>query len=132
MSETIAFTGKSVKLLKGHYTSLGDPDRSFRLETYGAERIEVPRGPASVLYGSGGPGGIVNYISKQPLSKPLYEVELAAGSFDRYEGKLDLSGPIDEAGVFPYRLSGLRRDSDTQVDFIEDDRFFIAPAIGIF
>lgn len=67
--------------------------------------------------------------SKQPLSKPLYEVELDAGSFDRYEGKLDLSGPIDEAGVFSYRLSGLGRKSDTQVDFIEDERFFIAPAL---
>lgn len=103
---------------------------SFSPEPYSAERIEVPRGPASVLYGQGSPGGLVNIVSKRPTQEPLREVGLEIGTFGRYEGKFDLSGPIDEAGVFSYRLTGLARESDTQVDFINDDRLFIAPAFS--
>lgn len=101
---------------------------SFNIEPYSAERIEIPRGPASVLYGQGSPGGLVNIISKRPTLEPQREVELEVGSFDRFEGKFDFSGPIDEKGRFSYRLTGLARESDTQVDFVEDDRLFIAPA----
>jgi iron complex outermembrane recepter protein len=101
---------------------------SYGLEPYGAERIEVPRGPASVLYGQASPGGLVNYVSKRPTLVPFHEVELEVGNYDRHEGKFDLSGPIDADGTFSYRLTGLARESDTQVDFIADDRVFIAPA----
>lgn len=100
----------------------------FNLEPYGAERIEVPRGPASVLYGQGSPGGLVNFVSKRPTPEPLWEFAFEPGNFDRLQGKFDLSGPIDQAGVFSYRLTGLVRDSDTQVDFIQNDRIFLAPA----
>lgn len=104
---------------------------AFSIEPYGAERIEVPRGPASVLYGQGSPGGLVNIVTKRPTATPLHEVELSVGRFDRYEGKFDFSGPIDEAGTWSYRLTGLARDSDTQVDYINDDRLFIAPALSV-
>jgi iron complex outermembrane receptor protein len=99
------------------------------LETYGAERLEVMRGPASVLYGQNSPGGLVNYVTKRPSDEPLHEIALDIGNFDRYEGKFDLSGPIDEEGTLLYRLTGLARNSDTQVDFVNDDRIFIAPAL---
>ena len=101
----------------------------YSLEPYGAERIEVLRGPASVLYGQASPGGLVNYVSKRPTLRPLREVELEAGSFERLQGKLDLGGPIDEAGRFSYRLTALVRESDTQVDFVPDNRLYVAPAL---
>lgn len=99
------------------------------LEPYGAERIEVVRGPASVLYGAGSPGGLVNYIAKRPTSVPLRQVEIDAGSHDRLQGKLDLSGPIGDAGKLGYRITSLVRESDTQVDFVGNDRVFVAPAL---
>ena len=100
----------------------------YNVEPYGAERIEVLRGPASVLYGAGSPGGIVSFVSKRPTQVGLGEVEVEAGSFGRLQGKLDVGGPIDERGAFSYRLTGLYRDSDTQVDYVENDRVFVAPA----
>jgi iron complex outermembrane receptor protein len=109
--------------------SFGDSDRSFRVEPYGLERLEILRGPSSVLYGNGSLGGVVNAISKRPTDTPLHEVELEAGNFNRYAGKFDFSGPIDQAGTFLYRLTGLARDSDTQVDFSPDNRLYIAPAL---
>ena len=99
------------------------------LDLYGAERLEIMRGPASVLYGQNPPGGLINYVSKRPTAEPFHEVEASAGTFDRFEGKFDLSGPITEEGDLLYRVTGLARDSDTQVDFVNDDRYFIAPAL---
>lgn len=98
------------------------------VEPYGLERIEVLKGPSSALYGQSGPGGIINLVSKRPSDEPLREVEFQTGSFDRMQGAFDLSGPVDAEGEFLYRLTGLARSADTQVDFIEDDRLFVAPA----
>ena len=99
------------------------------LDPYGAERIEVLHGPASVLYGQNSPGGIINYVSKRPTGETFREVEVSAGSFDRYQGQFDMGGVVDEAGVLSYRLTGLFRDGDTGVDFVNDDRIFIAPSL---
>ena len=99
------------------------------LDLYGAERLELLRGPASVLYGQNGPAGLINYVSKRPTAEPLHELEVERRHFDRFEGKFDLSGPITEDGALLYRLTGLARDSDTQIDYVDDDRIFIAPSL---
>ncbi len=102
----------------------------YNPEPYGAERIEVPKGPASVLYGAGSPGGLVNFVSKKPTQVPFGEIVLESGSFNRLQGQADISGPIDSDGDFSYRFTGLVRDSDTQVEFINNDRIFLAPAFS--
>ncbi len=102
---------------------------AYSLEPYGAERIEVLRGPASVLYGAGSPGGLVNFVTKRPTSERIREVGLEVGTYDRYQGKFDFAGKIDDYGAFTYRLTGLYRESDTHVDFVKDDRLFLAPAL---
>jgi iron complex outermembrane receptor protein len=98
------------------------------IEPYGLERVEVLKGPSSVLYGQSGPGGLVNMVSKRPTTTPFREIQLQTGSYGRLQGAFDLSGPIDPQGQFLYRLTGLGRMSETQTDFIDDDRVFIAPA----
>lgn len=99
------------------------------IEQYGLQRVEAVRGPASVLYGQSSPGGLINMISKRPVWEPLREVQLEAGSFDRYQGAFDLGGALNESKSLAYRLTGVVRNSDTQVDHVEDDRYFIAPAV---
>ena len=88
---------------------------SYNLEPFGAERIEVPRGPASVLYGQGSAGGLVNYVSKRPTFDPFGTIKFEAGSYDRLQGELDVGGAIDKQKTVAYRLTALGRDSDTQV-----------------
>lgn len=103
---------------------------AFRLEPYGVERIEVLRGPASVLYGSANPGGLVNYVSKQPPATAQRELQLEVGSFDWKQVKADVGGPLGAVDGLQYRLTGLYRDSGTQVDFEQNDRAFIAPSLS--
>ncbi|WP_217575378.1 TonB-dependent siderophore receptor [Mesorhizobium sp. GbtcB19] len=101
----------------------------FKIEPYGLERVEVLKGPASVLYGENEVGGMVNAVTKRPTEKPIYDGFLSYGSFDTVEAGLDVGGPIDEAGVWSYRLTGLVRDGATQIDYSRNDRVFVAPAL---
>lgn len=50
------------------------------VETANLERIEVLKGPASILFGEIQPGGVINLVSKRPLSEPFYQAELQLGS----------------------------------------------------
>ncbi len=99
-----------------------------RIETYGLERIEVLKGPSGSLYGQSDPGGLLNLVSKRPTATPQYEVVGSIGSFDRFQGAFDLGGPIDKNGEFLYRIVGLARDSNSQTDFVQDNKLFIAPS----
>ncbi|AFT70262.1 TonB-dependent siderophore receptor family protein 6 [Alloalcanivorax dieselolei B5] len=93
-------------------------------EPYAMERIEMLKGPASVLYGNAAPGGIVNMVSKLPQSKTSRELKVQAGSFDRKQLAGDFTGALTKDGSLSYRVTGLVRRSDTMTDHIPDDRDF--------
>lgn len=107
----------------------------FRTEPYGLERIDVIRGPSSVLYGQIAPGGLVNVITKRPTEERMREVEGQIGSDNKYQGAFDLGGKANDSGTVLFRLTGLARESNAQVahfsNFIPDDRLFIAPSFTI-
>jgi len=96
-------------------------------ETYGVDRVEVLKGPSSVLYGQQSPGGLINLVSKRPSAEPIREIELSAGSFERFQGAFDIGG-ANEDKTFMYRLVGVARDADTQVDYVKDNRVYLAPS----
>jgi iron complex outermembrane receptor protein len=100
-----------------------------RVDPYFLERAEVLEGPSSTLYGQASPGGLLNMISKRPTATPLHEVQIQTGSFNRIQGAFDFSGPIDPEGKLLYRLTGIARDTGTQVDHLDQQRVAIAPAL---
>ncbi|GGF58303.1 ferric siderophore receptor [Azorhizobium oxalatiphilum] len=97
-------------------------------EPYGLERIEILRGPSSILYGQLSPGGVVNAVSKRPTFTPVNEVNLEIGSYDKRQLSADLSGPVAGSSNMAYRLTALVREADTSVDYVNDDRIYVAPA----
>lgn len=101
-----------------------------RIEPYGLEQLEVLKGPSSVVYGAMPPGGMINMVSKRPTAAPLHEIELQAGSFDLRQVAFDVGGPLDADGHWLYRLTALARQSDTPVDYIADDRYYVAPTLA--
>lgn len=103
----------------------------WQTENYGIERIDILRGPSSVLYGQTSPGGTVNVTSKRPTEEPLRELEVQLGSFNRKQIAGDFSGPIDEDGKLLYRLTAVVRDAEYPVKGIADDRVYIAPSLTI-
>ena len=100
-------------------------------EPYGLERVEIFRGPSSLLYGENAPGGLVNLVSKHPTATPQGEVQLAYGSHNRRQVGVDISGPLNENGNILGRVVMLGRKSDTQTDHVPDDRLYIAPSLTL-
>ena len=97
-----------------------------QIDPHGLERIEILKGPSSVLYGRSAPGGIANLVRKRPTAEPSGEVEILAGSHARFQGKIDISTPLDTEGQFAVRVTALARGAETQMDHIDDNRVFIA------
>jgi iron complex outermembrane recepter protein len=98
-------------------------------EASNIESVEVLRGPASVLYGQGFTGGIVNLVTKQPLNEPYYSLELSAGSFNFYRGSLDFSGPLNDSRTVLYRFTGAAQTTESFFDFYDAQRYSLAPTL---
>jgi iron complex outermembrane receptor protein len=101
-----------------------------RVDPYALDRVEVLRGPSSVLYGQGTIGGLVNLASKRPTFDTRSEVGISYGTFDRVQAQADTSGLLNAEGTWAYRVVGSVRKANTQVDYVNDDRWFIAPSIS--
>jgi iron complex outermembrane receptor protein len=99
----------------------------FVTESYNLERIEVLKGPSSVLYGQVNPGGMVNRVSKRPAGTEQGEVQLQVGNYGYIQGQFDFTGNIDD--TLSYRVVGLKRDADTEVVGVNNDATFIAPSL---
>ena len=95
------------------------------------ERVEVLRGPSSILYGEIHPGGVINLVTKQPLAEPFYKAQLQVGNREFISPRIDFSGPLTEDGRLRYRLNALYRSEESYTDFERDiERFFVAPTLS--
>ena len=99
-----------------------------KTEPYSAERVEVLKGPASILFGQAAPGGLVNVVSKRPQNVFHADAGMTVGSWDLLEFRGDVGGPITEDGKWLYRLNGLVRERDDFTDFVRDDRIQLSPS----
>jgi len=105
-------------------------NNNVRPDPYLLERVEVLRGPSSVLYGQGSTGGVINLQSKRPSAERQAEIGLQLGTYDRRQLQADVTGAVTDDGRWSYRVVGLARKSDTQVDFVPDDRYALAPSLA--
>ena len=110
----------------------GIQDRSISSVGFGSniERVEVLKGPASVLFGQGGLGGKVNLVTKQPLRDPFYEVETSVGNYNTYNGAIDLSGPLNDSKTVLYRLNASAGTNESFIDFYDQQQYLIAPTLS--
>ena len=110
---------------------LPDPGVGDSVELANVERVEVLRGPASVLFGLGNPGGSINIVTKRPLSEPFYAIDATVGNYSFYRGALDLSGPLNDSKTVLYRLNTAYRNSGSFVDSYTSENFNISPVIDV-
>ena len=98
-------------------------------ETWNLERLALLRGPASSVYGQTPPGGLLDMVSRRPTAQDSHEIELQYGSDNQRQINFANTGKIDDAGQFLYSLSGVVRDSGTQIDHVDNKRYNIAPSL---
>ncbi|TWD47248.1 TonB-dependent siderophore receptor [Pseudomonas sp. SJZ131] len=98
-------------------------------ETWNLDRLALLRGPASSVYGQTPPGGLLDMVSRRPSAEQSSEIELQYGSDNHRQINFASTGKIDDAGQFLYSLSGVVRDSGTQIDHVDNKRYNIAPSL---
>ena len=93
------------------------------------EQIEVLKGPASVLYGRGSSGGLINRITKKPGSN-LSEVGITLGRWNQRRGEFDLARAPQDS-IVSYRLTGAIERADSYRDQQFLDRKALAASVLI-
>jgi len=98
-------------------------------ETWNLDRLALLRGPASSVYGQTPPGGLLDMVSRRPSAESSNEIEVQYGSDNHRQINFASTGKIDDEGQFLYGLSGVIRDSGTQIDHVDNKRYNIAPSL---
>lgn len=111
-----------MRLLGGIYAS---PQIDFHL----VDRVDIIKGPASVLYGNSTPGGLVNLTSKVPYREAGGRIELAAGNFDLLRTAIDVNQPLDREGKWLFRVIAGAERSDGFVDLSGNRRYYARPML---
>jgi iron complex outermembrane receptor protein len=101
----------------------------YQLMNPNAERVEVLKGPSSVLYGRLDPGGVINVVTKEPLAERFRRLELRGGGFGYGEGRLDLTGPLGANRRLMYRLNGSYERRDSFRDVVGYEMAFVSPVL---
>ncbi len=112
----------SIRELFGSYNTT-------RVEPWTIDQVEILKGPASVLYGQGSPGGLLNVVSKTPKDEFQGKIVGEVGNYDRYQIAADVTGPF--AGTddkLLYRMVGLYRETGSQVDHVDEEAFVFMPS----
>ncbi|NJR16073.1 MAG: TonB-dependent siderophore receptor [Calothrix sp. CSU_2_0] len=107
-----------------------DETLRFNSEISNVERVELLKGPASVLFGRGDLGGVVNLVTKKPLDEPFYSVEYQVGQFGLHRPSIDISGPLGKDGV-AYRLNSAYQSAESFKKFENNNSFFISPSVRL-
>jgi len=94
------------------------------------ERVEVLKGPSSILFGQLEPGGVVNIVTEKPRREFAHELKVGGGTFGSYEVSGDTTGPVTADGDLRYRLNASYKEGEWFPDFYEQERIFIAPSVA--
>jgi iron complex outermembrane receptor protein len=120
------FTGQSsvLQLYDGQRMFDGAGTSTFPVDTWSVERVDVLRGPASVMYGQGATGAVINTIAKKPFSGEIENhLRLGYGSDDRQQQALDSGGSLTDTLSYRLNVNRLRSNGfiargDSASDFV--------------
>lgn len=100
-----------------------------QLDFHLVESVDIIKGPASVLYGSGTPGGLVNLASKLPYAEAGGRIELAGGNFDLLRSSIDVNQPLDGDGRWRFRAIVGAERSDGFLTMTRNRRWYARPML---
>ncbi|MSN95901.1 TonB-dependent siderophore receptor [Campylobacter sp. FMV-PI01] len=99
----------------------------LRRSTANVERVEILKGPASILYGRTNGGGVVNLVSKKANFSPRAVISGRVGSYDKYGTELDVNHILNEN--FAFRMVGDLEKSRSFRKGIKHKSYMISPSI---
>ncbi|WP_374415611.1 TonB-dependent receptor [Ectopseudomonas oleovorans] len=124
------FTGHAatMRLYNGTRQYVGAGTVTFPVDTWSVARIDVLRGPASVLYGEGATGAVINVVPKKPFAGEIRnQLRLGYGSDDRRQAALDSGGSLSDE--LSYRFNLNQQASNGWVDRGDSDSVALSAAL---
>jgi catecholate siderophore receptor len=103
-----------------------DDAQIFR-DLYNVERVEVLKGPAGMIFGRGGAGGVVNRVTRKPVFDHVGEANLTLGSYNQRRGTLDYGNKLGDSAA--YRLNAMAEGSNNFVDGVDLRRWAVNPTL---
>ena len=101
---------------------------SLDSDIYNMDRLDFSRGPNSILFGTGGPGGIINTSTKRALfGRNVTQFGLRTGAYDEYRATVDVSRQLGQK--IALRVNVLEQRADNWRDFVYEDRKGVALAV---
>jgi iron complex outermembrane receptor protein len=104
--------------------------RAVASDSANIDRIEVVYGPNALLYGTGNLGGVVDYLTKQPMDRQAGMLEFSAGTYAFLRSQFDVTGPIHAGSHLDYRVTGAWEQSGSNIDYQKNSHYFIAPIVS--
>lgn len=95
------------------------------IDTIDIDRIEVIKGPDASIYGAIQPGGVVNFITKQPTTVSSGELDVDLGTNNFLETSISSSGPLNKAGTLFYRIDGANSFTNYAEAFASEHQGFL-------
>ena len=99
-------------------------------DTFNTERIEVLKGPSSVMFGRGTPGGAINMVTNKPTDVWTGDAALTVGSYNNHRAVLGAGGGVVDDGLLDVRLDSMVQESDSFRDDVHLDRYGVAPSVS--
>jgi len=120
--------GSVMQLYDGVRMYSGAGTVTFPVDDWSVERIDVLRGPASVLYGEGATGAVINVLPKKPFSGEIENhLRVGYGSYDTRQQALDSGGSLTD--TLSYRLNINHLQSNGWIDHCDSQKTFISAAL---
>ncbi|WP_267268900.1 TonB-dependent siderophore receptor [Pseudomonas protegens] len=102
-----------------HYLSR---DMSTSADTAIFDRVEVMRGAAGLMQGTGSPSAAINMVRKRPTAAPRLSITASAGSWDNYRSEIDASSALNDSGTLRGRLVTAYQSKNSFQDVADAER----------
>jgi iron complex outermembrane receptor protein len=99
------------------------------LDAANIERVEVVKGPAAILYGQSGLGGVVNYLTRKPQLESFGRFVQIVGSDNKFRSELDMNVPLTENGKWLSRTILAFEDSEAYFEDFQKYKYFVNPVL---
>jgi catecholate siderophore receptor len=103
-------------------------DGEYYRDLYNVETVEVLKGPAAMIFGRGGGGGVVNRVTKKADGERMREVAVNAGMYERARTTIDVGDVVAPGTAF--RLNAMYENSENFRDYFELERYGINPTLA--
>ena len=122
--------GSVMQLLDGTRMYVASGTVTFPFDTWSVDRIEVLRGPASVMYGEGAIGGVVNVVQKKPIRGPIEnELQVTGGTEKTARVAFDSGGKVNDN--LSYRFATAYNRSAGWVDRGDSNNLMVSASVRL-